>query len=159
MKWITGLFILLLIAAIVVVITLPKKERIYTPIQREAPAPQVKEEPMAAKVMPISEPTPMDTVNSEEKIDIKVNFYKVEPENGTKGEFLGFAELIKGKLIIDVSDPSLKEILEKPYSTMSGEIKEAAATDSLVTYQPGTIEHLETIAVECWQFGYLGEIE
>jgi hypothetical protein len=52
----------------------------------------------------------------------------------------------------------LEELLKKPYATMSGEKKQEVLTEQLVTYQPGTLEHLRALAVECYRFGYVSQI-
>jgi hypothetical protein len=90
---------------------------------------------------------------------LKVSFWKIDRQNLSKGEFLGTAILKNGKLLINVKDQDLKEILQKPYNTMRGEVKKGVARDWLVTYQPGTPQHLRAIATECWQWGYIGKIE
>lgn len=93
-----------------------------------------------------------------EKIEMKVNFHTLDREKLTKGEFVGTAELKDGELIIDVTDPELEKILNSPYTTMTGEVREGVAMDRLITYQPGTLEHLQAIAIECYRFGYIGEV-
>lgn len=164
MKGLSFVVILLLVVAVIIAIALPKREKAILSLQREAPLPQTKIETKAEEKAPVAETTPEPVISETPEAEsvskgMKVNFYALNAEKGEKGEFLGFAQLKEGKLDIEVSDTKLKEILEKPYSSMSGEVKEGVATDSLVTYEPGTPEHLETIAVECWQFGYIGEIE
>lgn len=154
MKKLNLILIISLIILIIVLIRLPKREKRYVLLQREAPPLQEIQGEIPSVSSSITETTP----KIEEKIDMKVNFYAIDREKAEKGEFLGTAELKEGKLIINVTDQKLKEILEQPYSTMGGEIKEGMAIDRLVTYQPGTIEHLRAIAIECWQFGYIGEI-
>jgi hypothetical protein len=157
MKGITVFLIIVLLIGIIVAVILPKKEKTPVSLQREAPLPQEAEERIPASLQttpsaPAEEPQP------QEKTEMKVNFYAIDREKAEKGESLGTAKLENGKLSIDVTDPKLKEILEKPYSTMAGEVKGGVAVDWLVTHQPGTIEHLRAIAIECWQFGYIGEI-
>ncbi|MCM8783601.1 MAG: hypothetical protein NC818_02325 [Candidatus Omnitrophica bacterium] len=155
MKKLNFILIILLISAIIFVLRLPKKEKKYISLEREIPVIQnTREEPT-----PILSPsTSSEPTKPEEKVEMRVNFYALDPEKATKGEFLGTAELRGGKLVINVTDPKLKEILEKPYSTLGGEVKEEVAIDYAVTYQPGTVEHLRAIAIECWQFSYIGEI-
>ncbi|MCM8765796.1 MAG: hypothetical protein NC920_03010 [Candidatus Omnitrophica bacterium] len=153
MRKLNFLLIIILILIIIFLLRLPRKEKKYLALQREVPPPQkIQEESPSVPVIPEETPKP------KEKAEMKVNFYAIDREKAEKGEFLGTAELREGKLIINVTDQKLKEILEQPYSTMAGEVKEGTAVDWLVTYQPGTIEHLRAIAVECWQFGYIGEI-
>ncbi len=158
MKKTTLIVIIILIAAIIYVVVSPRQKPLPSKLEREAPPPQVTEEPPFLPTSP-PEPAPTQAPKPEEKTEMKVNFYALDPDKAEKGEFLGAAELKNGQLVIDVSEPKLREILEKPYSTMAGEVKEAVAIDWLVTYQPGTAEHLRAIAIECWQFGYIGEIE
>lgn len=93
-----------------------------------------------------------------EEVQMEVKFYAIDREKMGKGEFLGIAKIQGGELIVNVTDPELEKILKNPYKTMQGEVKGGMAVDRAVTLQPGTIEHLKTIAVECWQFGYIGEI-
>ncbi|MCM8778297.1 MAG: hypothetical protein NC898_03955 [Candidatus Omnitrophica bacterium] len=154
MKKFNFIIIVLLIIIIILLLRLPKKEKRYLALQREAPPPEKIQEENPSPIPALPEEKPQ----AEERAVMKVNFYAIDREKAEKGEFLGTAELREGKLIINVTDPKLKEILEKPYSTMAGEVKEGVAVDYLVTYQPGTIEHLRAIAIECWQFGYIGEI-
>jgi len=90
---------------------------------------------------------------------MKVNFYKIDRQKITKGEYVGFAEIKDGKFNVEVTDPKLEKILRNPYATMSGERKGKLFVDKMVTYQPGTIEHLRSIAIECYRFGYIGETE
>ncbi len=96
--------------------------------------------------------------HTQQEVTMKVNFYTIDRQKTNKGEFLGAAELKSGKLETTVTDPKLKKILESPYQTMAGEVKNGMAKDWLVTYQPGTKEHLQAIAIECYRFGYIGEI-
>jgi hypothetical protein len=94
----------------------------------------------------------------EENIQMKVNFYTIDRQKIDKGEFVGTAELKDGKLEVNVADPKLEKLLKEPYQTMAGEVKDGVAKDWLVTLQPGTKEHLQAIAIECYRFGYIGEI-
>ena len=94
----------------------------------------------------------------EEEVEMKVKFYAIDQEKVDKGEFVGTAEIKAGKLEINVTDPNLEKILQEPYITMTGEAKEGVARDWLITYQPGTPEHLQSIAIECYRFGYIGEL-
>ena len=106
---------------------------------------------------PIS-PLPPEKKVQQEDTNMKVKFYTIDRQKLTKGEFVGTAEIKEGKLIINVTDPKLEKILKEPYTTMTGEVKEGTAVDKLITYQPGTLEHLRAIAIECYRFGYIGEI-
>ncbi|RKY30090.1 MAG: hypothetical protein DRP68_06470 [Candidatus Omnitrophota bacterium] len=106
---------------------------------------------------PIS-PFPKEKGVQQEATNMKVKFYTIDRQKLTKGEFVGTAEIKEGKLIINVTDPKLEKILKEPYTTMTGEIKEGTAVDKLITYQPGTLEHLRAIAIECYRFDYIGEI-
>lgn len=93
-----------------------------------------------------------------ENIQMKVSFYAIDREKVNKGEYLGFAELKEGKLTVEVKDSKLEKILKNPYTTMTGEKKNNVFIDKLITYQSGTLEHLRAIAIECYRFGYIGEI-
>ncbi len=137
-------FVLIAVLAIIslaVIILSKKGSEIPAAPEKDAPAAAIKEPPEA------------------EKEEMKVNFYLIDREKAAKGAFVGSAELKAGKLIIEVTDPKLKELLEKPYTTMAGEVKDGVARDWMVTYQPGTVEHLRAIGIECWQWGYLGELD
>lgn len=106
-----------------------------------------------------SEPTPISpSPKTEETINMKVNFYTIDKEKLNKGTLIGTAELKAGKLEVNVTDPKLEKILKEPYTTMAGEVKDGVARDWLVTYQPGSKEHLQAIAIECYRSGYIGEI-
>jgi len=94
----------------------------------------------------------------ETKLEMKVKFYRLETKNYKKGNLVGTAEIRDGKLYIDTADPKLKKILSSPYTTIGGEKEGKVFKDKLVTYQPGTKEHLQAIAIECYKFGYIGEI-
>jgi hypothetical protein len=92
------------------------------------------------------------------EVQMRVDFYKIDRKHTSKGEYLGYAEIKDGKLYINVKDSKLEELLNKPYTTMRGEMESGRIVDYAVTLQPGTIEQLKAIATECWQFGYIGEI-
>ena len=94
----------------------------------------------------------------EEKVEMKVNFYAIDRKKAAKGEFIGTVEFKEGKLEVNVVDNKLERILKEPYTTMTGEIIEGKAYDRFITYQPGTKEHLQSIAIECYKFGYIGEV-
>lgn len=96
---------------------------------------------------------------SEEQRIIKASFWKINREKLEKGEFIGSVLLKGGKLIINLKDEKLKKILQSPYTTMAGELREGIARDWLVTYQPGTVSHLRAIVSTCWQWGYIGKLE
>lgn len=151
MKKINFVLIILLIIAIIFVLKIPKKEKKFSVLEREAPLPQPPQELTTPSPPPI---IPQESSEPEKKSEMKVEFYTLDQEKREKGEFLGTAELKDGRLITNVSDPKLKEMLENPYPPTSGE-----TTDETVIYQPGTIEHLRAIVLDCWQFGYLGEIK
>lgn len=92
------------------------------------------------------------------EVQMRVNFYNIDREQASKGEYVGYAEIKDSKLYIKVKDSKLEELLNKPYTTMRGKMESGRIIDYAVTLQPGTIEHLKAIAIECWQFGYIGEI-
>jgi len=92
-------------------------------------------------------------------IKMKVKFYTLDIKKRKKGDFVGEA-IVKenGKIVLDISDAKLKEILAQPYKGLGGGRKGDEFVDKEVTYLPGTIEHLRAIAIECYRFGYIGEI-
>ena len=92
--------------------------------------------------------------------EIKVDFWKVNPETFEKGEYLGSATFtLQGKLFIDVKDPVLRKILENPYMPI-GELSEEGTTrDWQTTYEPGSLYHLKAIAQEAWRWNYMAETE
>jgi hypothetical protein len=91
------------------------------------------------------------------KTYMKVNFYTIDLVKVNKGKYVGFAELNGGRLSVEVTDPKLEKILKSPYTTMAGKCDDRGCFDWYVTYQPGTIEHLSALAIECYRFGYIGE--
>jgi len=105
----------------------------------------------------------METANApapetKEGVTMKVNFYTIDRVKAERGDFVGTALLKEGKLEVKITDPKLEKILKEPYTTMTGEIKDGVARDRLITYQPGTTDHLRALAVECYRFGYVAEI-
>jgi hypothetical protein len=100
------------------------------------------------------------TSPSAEAGPLTVKFYAIDREKVNKGEYLGFAELDEeGTYKVEVTDPKLETILKSPYTTMSGNgCSGGVCKDWQVTYQPGTRKHLTAIAIECYRFGYIGEI-
>jgi len=60
--------------------------------------------------------------------------------------------------VLNISDAKLREILTQPYKGLGGGRKGDEFVDKEVIYLPGTIEHLRAIAIECYRFGYIGEI-
>ena len=92
-------------------------------------------------------------------IKMRVKFYTLDIENRKKGDFVGEA-IVKenGKIVLNISDAKLKEILTQPYKGLEGGRKGNEFVDKEITYLPGTVEHLKAIAIECYRFGYIGEI-
>jgi len=92
-------------------------------------------------------------------IKMKVKFYTLDIENRRKGDFVGEAVVKEdGEIILNILDAKLKEILNQPYKGMKGGRRGNEFVDEEITYFPGSMEHLEAIAIECYQFGYVGKI-
>lgn len=95
---------------------------------------------------------------SQEEVQMRVEFYKIDRERASAGEYVGYAELRGNHLYLEIKDEKLKQILNSPYQTMKGEVEGSMIVDKIVTLQPGTLEHLRAIAIESWQYGYIGKI-
>ncbi|MGM0568505.1 MAG: hypothetical protein ACQESB_04720 [Elusimicrobiota bacterium] len=95
-----------------------------------------------------------------EQVAMKVEFYTINEEKLHRGEYLGYAKLIDNELVVDVEDNDLKEIIRQPFTTMSGEMDEETGIikEKEVTFIPGTLEHLESIAAEIWRHGYISKV-
>ncbi len=90
---------------------------------------------------------------------MKVKFYTLDIEKREKGELVGEAEIKGNKsLVLNICDSKLKDILSKPYRGLKGEVRGNEFIDQQTIYSPGTAEHLKAIALECYKFGYWGEI-
>ncbi|MFA5362374.1 MAG: hypothetical protein WC335_03885 [Candidatus Omnitrophota bacterium] len=95
----------------------------------------------------------------EESVAImEVNFYKIDREKANKGEFVGTVILKDAGLEIKVIDPDREKLLKEPFKTIVSEKKDNKIYTRRVTCQPGTKEHRESFAVECYKFGYIGEL-
>lgn len=94
----------------------------------------------------------------ESAVIMEVNFYKIDRQKADRGEFLGTAVLKDGDLEVKVKDPALEKLLKEPYNTIVSENKDNKIYDKRITFQPGTKEHLQAFAIECYKFGYIGEI-
>ena len=98
-----------------------------------------------------------------EKKGMRIEFYKLNKETYTKGEFLGIAE-IKGKdFVINVNDVDfdkfLRKILSEPYKRLVGEMEGKVAIEKEVILEPGTPEHIQAVIEECWkEYRIIGEI-
>lgn len=90
--------------------------------------------------------------------NVKVRFYELDKQNFQRGKSLGTAEFKEGKLTVEICDLKFKQFLDNPFTTMADKIKVGIKHDWLVTYEPGTIEHIKAIAAHCHRFGYLSEI-
>lgn len=90
---------------------------------------------------------------------IRVEFWKAKANSFEKGEYLGCAVLIDGKLLVDVKDPHLKKILENPYIPVGEMTEEGTVRDWQVSYLPGSLAHIKAIAREAWRWGYIAEIQ
>lgn len=91
---------------------------------------------------------------------MKVKFYTLDIENRRKGDFVGTAVVKEdGEIVMNILDVKLKEILTQPYKGLKGGRRGNEFVDEEITYFPGSVEHLEAIAIECYQFGYVAEIE
>ncbi|MCD6228288.1 MAG: hypothetical protein J7K17_02280 [Candidatus Omnitrophica bacterium] len=97
---------------------------------------------------------------SEKKVIMKVKFYTLDIEKRSRDKFVGVAEIREGNvLIVNIADKNLREILTQPYKSMEGGLEQGKFVDKEVVYYPGTLKHLKAIAIGCYKFGYLGEIE
>lgn len=94
----------------------------------------------------------------ESVVIMEVNFYKIDRKKADKGEFLGTAILKNDGLEVKVADPDLEKLLKEPFKTIVSEKKDNKIYSKRVIYQPGTKEHLESFAAECYKSGYIGEI-
>lgn len=102
-----------------------------------------------------------DAAKTEKKTEgvlMKADFYKLDRDKADKGDFLGTAILTKDGLKAEVKDPQLEKLLKEPFETMVSEKQGNIISDSMVTYQPGTKEHLQAIVMECYRFGYIAQI-
>jgi hypothetical protein len=89
---------------------------------------------------------------------LRVDFYAIDSVKLNKGEYLGFAELKDGKLIVEIKDEKLAGILNKKYCTMTGGInKRGQMWDGFVCYEPGTPQHLNAIAADAMRLGYISQ--
>ncbi|MDP8234694.1 MAG: hypothetical protein P9M06_07885 [Candidatus Saelkia tenebricola] len=92
--------------------------------------------------------------------EIKVNFWKMDPETSEKGEYLGSATFItQGKLSTDVKNPELLKILENTYVPIGELSEEGTARDWQINYKPGSFSHLKAITQEAWRWNYIAETE
>jgi len=95
------------------------------------------------------------TVKSCYAQNMKVKIYKMDRENYTKGECIGFVELREGKLEIKVTDPEVREFIiqesNKEFRTFRGQQKGNIFVENEVTIKPGSVEHLRLILEECWK--------
>ena len=87
-------------------------------------------------------------VKNEESAMITINFVRLNKTDGTEVS-LGAAVLKDGVLDVSgVSDPALVEVLNKPFTTSSPRMADGKILEEVVTYQPGTVEHLQSIAYD-----------
>jgi len=95
------------------------------------------------------------TVESCYAQNMKVKLYKMDKENYTRGECIGFVELREGKLEIKVTDPEVREFIiqesEKEFRTFRGQQKGNIFVEKEVTINPGSVEHLRLVLEECWK--------
>lgn len=85
----------------------------------------------------------MELYNKQGKI--KLNFYHWDRETNQKQEFIGTAELKRGKLTYDVKDKRLEKMLKGNFHTMITVKKDGKPIDKFVTYKVGTIEHIMSV--------------
>ena len=87
--------------------------------------------------------------------NMKVKLYKMDRENYTRGECIGFVELREGKLEIKVTDLEVREFIiqesEKEFRTFRGQQKGNIFVENEVIMKPGSVEHLRLILEECWK--------
>jgi len=95
----------------------------------------------------------------------EVKFYAKDKETGEPGEYLGFAILDNGKLSVNITDKSLEKIVWSKAMVRGGIVKEKVQPDGqtvivggIMTYAPGTPEHLIAIKNMAPKLGYYAEI-
>lgn len=92
-------------------------------------------------------------------VELLVAFYSLDTEMYTRGDYIGTAGLIDGKVYIHTTDPKLEEILKKPFKTFISCLAGGIDILFVVTFQPGTLEHLKWMEEVCWkEFRYVSEI-
>jgi uncharacterized protein YdgA (DUF945 family) len=97
----------------------------------------------------------MELYNSKEII--KLNFYHWDRETNQKKEYIGWAELNKGKLTYDVKDKRLEKMLKGNFHTMITVEENGKQINKFVTYKVGTIEHLISVIEHCKDISCVAE--
>ncbi len=90
---------------------------------------------------------------------MKVSFYTIDRQRMSRGEYVGFAELKGNRLIVEVSETELEEILKNTYATMTGDEVDGKHITRFVDLEPGTPGHLKAIASEIHRHGYISRVE
>ncbi|MFZ2385238.1 MAG: hypothetical protein WBE75_03425 [Candidatus Omnitrophota bacterium] len=88
------------------------------------------------------------SVKNEESAMITINFVRLDKTTDTEVS-LGTAVLKDGVLDVSgVTDQVLLEVLNKPFNTSKPRMADGKILEEVVTYQPGTVEHLQGIAYD-----------
>jgi len=90
---------------------------------------------------------------------VKINFYHWDRKLNQKKEFIGTAELKEGKLIFDVKDKRLENMLKRDIHTMITAKENGKLVEKLLNYKVGSIEHLQNVITHCKDISCIGEIE
>ena len=112
------------------------------------------------EVFSVDKPLPKDGLNHK----TEARFYAKDTKTGTKGEYLGYATLDNGKLNVKVTDKRLEKLVKSKIVTRGGTVKEETMPNGrkvmvggILTYEPGTKEHLDAVINSLPSLGYLGE--
>jgi hypothetical protein len=89
---------------------------------------------------------------------ITIRFYSKTRSKSAQGTFLGTAELKERELTVDVRDESLRALINNPVTAINSSSYENGNKGLFITYYPGTIQHITTIAEICHSHGYRSEI-
>jgi len=88
------------------------------------------------------------SVKNEEKTMTTINFVRLDKTTGSEVS-LGTAILKDGVLDVSgVTDQALLDVLNKPFNTSKPRMADGKILEEVVTYQPGTVEHLQGIAYD-----------
>ncbi|MBN1913313.1 MAG: hypothetical protein JW788_02820 [Candidatus Omnitrophica bacterium] len=89
---------------------------------------------------------------------IKVEFFRLDKTTGEKTMPLGFAELNADKLTVNTEDPRLERLLKGDFNTAVAAKEKDRFVEKILTYKPGTVEHLHNVLTHCKDIGCIGEI-
>lgn len=114
----------------------------------------------AREVFSVDKPETKNTVNHK----TEVKFYAKDKKTNVKGEYLGYATLDNGKLNVKVTDKHLEILVRSKVMARGGTVKEQVMPNGkkvmiggVVTYEPGTKEHLEAVINSVPTLGYIAE--